>query len=107
MFEGSLIVSRVLNFLIALYLVVNAGIAILRVRDPVLKYGRTSLGLVGLGLLATHIDRQFGDALGTLTTWIQVGGTILMLAGAYRAIRLFWKYPEARHRSLNLLAIGE
>ncbi len=102
-----MIVSRVMNVLMSAYLIINAGIAIARVRDPALRYGRVSLGLLGVGLLSTHVEREFADRLGAATSWILLGGLIFMLAGAYRMVRLYWRYPEVRYRSLNLFGVGE
>ena len=107
MWESFLIISRVLNVLFCAFLIINAGIALTRVHDPALKYGRISLGLIGLGLLSTHVERQFGNQLGVATSWVVLAGLVFMIAGAYRLVRLYWKFPEVRYRSLNLLGVRE
>jgi hypothetical protein len=107
MFEWSMRVSNALNLLLALYLIANAGIAIFRFRNPALKYGRKCLGLVGVGMLCLHVASLFSARMPTLSSRLELAGAAIMVVGVAALIRMFWKYPEVRSRSVNLFGVRE
>ena len=107
MFDRLMVVSRVINVLVSLFLIANAGIAMWRVRDPALKYGRTAMGLIGLGMLTWHFHFVFGDRLPSLSAPVELAGVLSIVVGTVALVRLRWKYPDVRNRSLNLLGIRE
>jgi hypothetical protein len=105
MFDQFMMASRLFNLLLSLFLIANAGVAIWRVRDPALKYGRTCLGLVGLGMLCEHFHFVFGDRLPSFRWPVELAGALIMVVGVVALVRLRWKYPDVRNRSLNLMGI--
>lgn len=104
MFELFLTISRAAGVLVAIYLVVNAVVAVQRVRDPALRYGRIALGIMGLGSLFGRAEYLLSERWFYLTAWFQVIGLALMLIGVVRLLRLYRKFPSARNRSINLFS---
>ena len=100
--EISLAISRVVGLFVVFYAIGNGILAMVRVQDPPLRYGRIAIGIAGFGMLLGKAERLLADRQPDLVPWLQAIGVMLMLVGTVRLVRLYRRFPEAKSRTLNL-----
>ena len=105
MFEWLLLASRIISILVIAYLITVGLFAMWRRPEPVLHYGRTSVGLIGIGMFISEVEHVATGMSSRTALVFACIGVVLMATGTARLFKMYRKFPRARYRTLNLLSL--